>query len=87
MLSNLPDEPEGEEGIEILYRFMHATRTRRFNFNDKIQSIFEFALSQEDDCFNDPNSNIDLIQNFPRLSLKDKKDDIISDVFTDANKV
>ncbi|CAD8149022.1 unnamed protein product [Paramecium pentaurelia] len=87
ILSNLPDEPENEEGIEILFRFENSNKTRRFNFNDKIQSIFDFALSQEDDCFNDPNSNIDLIQSFPRLSLKDKKDEIISDVFTDSNKV
>lgn len=36
MLSNLPDEPEGEEGIEILFRFVHATKTRRFHFNNKI---------------------------------------------------
>ncbi|CAD8052456.1 unnamed protein product [Paramecium sonneborni] len=87
MLSNLPNEPEGEDGIEILFRFINATRTRRFNLDDKIQSIFDFALSQEDDCFNDPNSNIDLIQNFPRLSLKDKKDENISDVFTDSTKI
>ncbi|CAD8048215.1 unnamed protein product [Paramecium sonneborni] len=87
MLSNLPDEPQGEDGIEILFRFLNAKRTRRFNLNDKIQSIFDFVQSQEDDCFNDPNSNIDLIQNFPRLALKDKKELTISDVFTDSNMV
>ncbi|CAD8043473.1 unnamed protein product [Paramecium primaurelia] len=87
ILSNLPDEPNDEEGIEILFRFPYATKSRRFHFNEKISSIFEYAMCQEDDCFNDPNQKIDLIQNFPRLSLQDKQDQIISDIFTDSNKI
>ncbi|CAK70963.1 unnamed protein product (macronuclear) [Paramecium tetraurelia] len=84
LLSNLPEEPQNSEGISILFRFINATRTRRFHFNDKIQVLFDFVESQEDDCFNDPHSKIDLIQNYPRLSLKDKTESIISEVFVDS---
>ncbi|CAD8143175.1 unnamed protein product [Paramecium pentaurelia] len=84
LLSNLPEEPQNSEGISILFRFVNATRTRRFNFNDKIQILFDFVQSQEDDCFHDPYAKIDLIQNFPRLSLKDKTESPIKEVFIDS---
>ncbi|CAK62132.1 unnamed protein product (macronuclear) [Paramecium tetraurelia] len=84
LLSNLPEEPANTQGISILFRFVNATRTRRFNFSDKIQVLFDFVESQEDDCFNDPHAKIDLIQNFPRLSLKDKTESIINEVFVDS---
>ncbi|CAD8212295.1 unnamed protein product [Paramecium octaurelia] len=84
LLSNLPEEPANTQGISILFRFVNATRTRRFNFSDKIQVLFDFVESQEDDCFNDPHAKIDLIQNFPRLSLKDKTEFPISEVFVDS---
>ncbi|CAD8134060.1 unnamed protein product [Paramecium pentaurelia] len=84
LLSNLPEEPQNQQGISILFRFINATRTRRFNFNDKIQVLFDFVQSQEDDCFHDPYAKIDLIQNFPRLSLKDKIEFTISEVFIDS---
>ncbi|CAD8049421.1 unnamed protein product [Paramecium sonneborni] len=84
LLSNLPEEPQNQQGISILFRFINATRTRRFNFNDKIQILFDFVQSQEDECFHDPYAEIDLIQNFPRLSLKDKIELTISEVFIDS---
>ncbi|CAD8050650.1 unnamed protein product [Paramecium sonneborni] len=82
----MPEEPEQYSGIQILFRFTNATRTRRFNFNDEIQILFDFVESQEDDCFHDPYAQFDLIKNFPRLSLKNKTEWMISEVFIDSEK-
>ncbi|CAD8062142.1 unnamed protein product [Paramecium sonneborni] len=83
LLSNLPQEPE-ENGISIQFRFFDKVVTRKFNLTDKIESIFNFVICQDDSLFLNPGAEIDLIQNFPRLSLFDKKEMQIQEIFNDS---
>ncbi|CAD8151256.1 unnamed protein product [Paramecium pentaurelia] len=82
-LSGLPQEPQ-ENCITIQLRFFDKVITRNFNFTDKIQIIFDFVICQDDALFLNPRADIDLIQNFPKLSLFDKKDMTIQEVFNDS---
>ncbi|CAD8069372.1 unnamed protein product [Paramecium sonneborni] len=82
-LSSLPEEPI-ENGISIQLRFFDKVLTRKFNLTDKIESIFDFVMCQDDSLFMNPKAQIDLIQNFPRLSLIDKKNMTIQEIFNDS---
>ncbi|CAK62463.1 unnamed protein product (macronuclear) [Paramecium tetraurelia] len=83
LLSDLPQEPK-ENCITIQLRFFDKVITRNFNFTDKIQFIFDFVMCQDDQLFLNPKADVDLIQNFPKLSLFDKKDMLIQEIFNDS---
>lgn len=61
-------------------------KTRRFLLEDKIENMFTYIDCFCRDEFEEKFNDFDLKQSFPPLSLMDKKNQIIRDVFEGSNR-
>lgn len=87
---SLPPEPqEGEGIITFAFRLLNGEKVvRKFLKSNPIQLLFDYVetldnLELEQDI---TTAKIDLILNFPKMSLLDKKEQTIGEVFPDGDQ-
>ena len=70
-----------DDPMVIKFRLAHKTVQFEFSQDDSIETVFRYASSCLRDGFEGRYNDFDLTQAFPYLSLKEKKESILQDVF------
>ena len=67
--------------IMIKFRLAYKTVQYEFSQKDKVETVFKYTNCCLRDGFENRYNEFDLTQAFPQLSLKERKDQILEDVF------
>lgn len=70
--------------LPLKFRLAHQTSQFEFSRKDKIETIFRYVSSCLREGFENRYNEFDLTQTFPQLSLKNKQDKLLGDVFEES---